>query len=372
MDLSSSMMSLGARQLGGMVGETASSQAMGAALRLLQESARTARVALPGEAGLEWLELANKLEAFQCFQQAPALLELAPGQDLPLEEQLQRASGLGVYPSVWAREGLGYAHARQAWKAGRPPQGLLVAERLPAHAIIPLHTGAALAFAARLLEAEPVSSTAVLEAWLALWEQNAHPCHRDLAVEGLGLVARNLYPHRVQRTGELLGALAPGLDEPFWHGVGRGLYFAPTHALPWSGAAGRAFDKAWREPPHEAGRRNATAGLAWALTLVNFRHPEILADVLSRHGSDIGSFEAFSQGVASAVLIWYDTVGQDRHLTRFLAHRPAASNSRFASLWRDVVLAPGETALQRTYPALQRSGGLAALFRWRPDGGLEP
>ena len=260
----------GARQVSTALGETAIREGMGAALRMLQQSAAAAGAVLPAAAGLERLELANKLEAFERFQQASAIPH-------PAE--------LGTYPFLWTAEGLGYA-----WAAVDPPRRFL--ERLPDRAAIPLHTGAALFFATRLLETD--RSATGLEGWLALWAENALPGYRDLAAEALGLVARNLYPYRVQGLGDWLQWAAPDLAELFWHGVGRGLYFAPTHALPWSGAAGRAFRKACDEPPHEPGRLNATAGLSWALTLVNIRHPEVLADVLWRHGHEIASGEAFA------------------------------------------------------------------------------
>jgi hypothetical protein len=367
MDLSfsmaASMATLGARQLGAVLGETASRQAMGAALRLMQQSA-AAGAALPGEAGLDWRELANKLEAFEHFRQAPALLGFEPGAEPPLTEQLRRASVLGAYCSVWTAEGLGYARAESAWAAGGAPRRLLsgdALEGLPLGAVVPLHTGAGLSFAGRLLATEEARSPAGLARWIALWEENARPGYGCIAVEALGLVARNLYPYLLPRLGELLGAIAPVLAEHLWHGAGRGLYFAPTHVLPYSGAHGRAFEKAWREPPDEPGRRNATAGLAWALTLVNLRHPEILAEVLRRHRREIGSAEAFANGVASAVLVWRGIVGHDRHLASFLEYRPA-----LATLWYDLVLGPCEEALQHTDPQLQQSGGLAALFRFQP------
>jgi len=366
MDLSSSVMTLGVRQFAVVLGETATRQGMGAALRLLQQSAAVAGTVLPDEAGLEWLELANKLEAFDRFQQASGLLELEPWGDTSVEDQLRRAWALGIYPAVWTAEGLGYARAQSAWAAAKPPRRLL--NGLPDRAVVPLHTGAALFFASRLLETDQARSAAGLEDWIAVWEENARPGYRDLVAEALGLVTRNLYPYRATRLGELLRSIAPELADSFWHGVGRGLYFAPTHALPWSGAAGRALEKAWREPPYESGRRNATAGLAWALTLVNIRHPEVLADVLARQAGEIGSSEAFANGVSSAVLVWYDAVGQDPHLAAFLAYRPQTSRPRLPALWRDLVLAPCETALRQTYPKLRQSGGLAALFRCPPPG----
>jgi hypothetical protein len=239
---------------------------------------------------------------------------------------------------------------------------------LPALAVVPFHTGAGLSFAGRLLATDGTRSPADLARWIALWEENARPGYGGIAVEALGLVARNLYPYLLPRLGELLRAIDPGLAEYLWHGAGRGLYFAPTHALPHSGALSRAFEKARREPPDESGRRNATAGLAWALTLVNLREPEILAGVLRRHGGEIGSAEAFANGVASAVVVWYDIVGLDSHLDAFLAHRPDGPAP--AALWRDLVVRPCEEVLQHTYPQLRQGGGLASLFRCPPRKGV--
>lgn len=369
MDLSSSMMALGVRQLGAVLGETPSRHALGAALRLLQQSAEVVHTTLPGEAGHEWRELANKLEAFACFRQAPGLLGLAPGAVPPLAEQLRRASMLGAYRSVWATEGLGYAHAETAWTAASAPRQLLSgvgAKGLPARAVVPLHSGAGLSFAGRLLATGGPRDRADLARWISLWEENARAGYGCIAVEALGLVARNLYPFLVPRLGELLVAVDPVLAEYLWHGVGRGLYFAPTHAFPYSGALGRAFEKAWREPPDAPGRRNATAGLAWALTLVNLRDPGVLADALQRHEREIGSAEAFANGVSSAVLVWYDVVGLDTHLAAFLQDRPQGAGPGVKALWRDLVLSPCEEALRQTYPQLRQSGGLAPLFRCQP------
>ncbi len=357
MDLSSSMAMFGARQMGAVLGETASRRAMGAALQLLQRSAAAVQAALPGEAGSDWRELANKLEAFGLFQQAPLWVGVAPGADLPLQEQLRRASALGGYRSVWAAEGLGYANAESAWETGRAPGWLAGSPGLQG-AFLPLHTGAALSFAGRLLAAEEARTREGVARWLALWEGNTRAGYAGLTAEALGLVARNLYPHLVPRLAGTLAALAPLLAEYFWHGVGRGLYFAPTHALPNSGSHGRAFEKARREPPDEAGRRNATAGLAWALTLVNLRHPEVVAGVLRRYR--LGS--AFANGVASAVVVWHEIVGRDAHLEAFLAYRGPDLGGR----WNDLVAGPCEEALQSFASQLRRGPGLADLFRFQP------
>jgi hypothetical protein len=368
MDLSLSMAALGARQLGAVLGETASRQALGTALRLTQQSAEVACAVLPGELGLEWRELANKLQAFECFQQAPALVGLTPGGYPSLAEQLRRAAELGAYRSVWTAEGLGHARAESAWTVGETPRRLWPdagPDAPPASAVVPLHTGAALSFAGRLLAMDEARSREGLARWIALWEENAPSEYgAGIAVEALGLAARNLYPHLLPLLDGLLGSLDPTFPEYLWHGVGRGLYFAPTHAIPYSAAVGRALDKARREPPSEACRRNAIAGFAWALTLVNLRDPEVLADALRRHGWEIPDGEAFGHGAASAVLVWHDVVGIDSHLSAFLAYRPARG-----PFWSDLVLRPCEEALQE---ARLRRSGLAARFRCAPPGVPRP
>jgi hypothetical protein len=372
MDLPFSIATRGARMLGAALGGPASRQALGATLRLLRQSAQLACASLPGEAGLECRELANKLAAFAGFQRAPELLRLAAGAEPISSEQLpellRRAGALGAGRALWAAEGLSYALAERAGEEGRAPDWLrpsLETERArTAQPTVPLHTGAALSFARRLLAAGELPEPETLARWLAAWKRSAQPGYETVAVEALGLVARNLYPHLVSRLAAQLAAGGPLLAEAFWHGAGRGLYFTPTHALPFSAAHSRAFEKARREPPDEAGRRNATAGLAWALTLVNLRDPEVLADVLRRHGREIAYSDAFADGVAAAVLVWLDALGYDAGLRAFLTWRPAQPGP--AALWRDLVLAPCDEALRLTYPRLCRSGGMAALFRCPP------
>ncbi len=357
MDLSTSMVTLGTRQLRAVLGEAVSRDMLGTALRMMQQSAEVAHAALPAAAGLEWRELANKLEAFDCFQRAPALLGLA-GADLPLAA-VERASALGSYGCTWVTEGLGYARAAR---------GLPVEERRvgqPTRATLPLHTGAALSFAERCLEAARPGSPQSLARWIGQWEEYARPGCRGLAVEALGLVARNLYPNLLERLAGQLGGLDPVFPDYFWHGAGRGLYFTPTHAVPGSGAHRRALEKAAQEPPDERGWRNATAGLAWALTLVNFRHPAVLAGVLLRQGGAIVCREGFANGVASAVLVWRETVGEEAHLARFLACRPGAEGSALAARWRELVLDPCTAALRQNAVG---PPGLDHLFRCPPGG----
>jgi hypothetical protein len=308
---------------------------------------------LPDAAQTEWRELENKLHAFEWFRCAGACLGLDAAAPAPLARPAARADALpDAYTGLWAMEGLGYAGARAA-------AGAVATDGVPARSVVPLSTGAALA-AAELLLAGGADRERVRR-WLARCRDAAVPGFPELAAEALGLVARTLDPWRLPRLDELLAAADPALAEYLWHGAGRGLYFAPMHLLPWSGGCRRAFAKARSEPPHAAGRRNATAGLAWALTLVNVRSPEVAEACLGGCGEEAGAEEAVANGASSALLVWRQWAGADRLLDGFLAHRPAAAGR--ALRWRRRVVEPCRAALAASPVDLLGAGRLAALFR---------
>lgn len=318
-------------------------------LRMFRESAGIVGELVPGEGQTEWWELENKLQAFEGFS-----VPRPPAREDP-------------YASLWRMEGLG--HVRGQGAGDVPPRDLLSADRLaglPAGAAVPLHTGSALAFAERLLadlDGRQASDRDLLWRWLDHCRDDFQPGYRTLAVEALGLVARNLSPCRLGRLDELLAAVDPVLTEYLWHGVGRGLYFAPTHLAPWSGACRRAFAKAESEPPHEAGRRNAAAGLAWALTLVNVRSPEVVEAALGSWGVSPGCRQAVANGVSSALLVWRHWAGWDPLLARFLGYQPQRPDR--ARQWDRRVLDPCRAALAGSPPDLGRRDHLAALFRFQ-------
>jgi len=319
---------------------------------------------LPDEAQAEWRELENKLHAFEWFSLAGPRLGLDAAAPAPLARPAARAEALpDAYTGLWAMEGLGYAGAGGA---GAVPGGDRLGG-LPARAAVPLSTGAALAAAERLLAGVGMGERGEGETvepgrWLERCRDDAGPGFAELAAEALGLVARTLHPWRLRGLDELLAAADPALADYLWHGAGRGLYFAPMHLLPWSGGCRRAFAKARSEPPHEAGRRNATAGLAWAVTLVNVRSPEVAEVSLAGCGEEPDVEQAVANGVSSALLVWRQWAGEDRLLDRFLAHRPPTAER--AQRWRRRVVEPCRAAIAASPAEPLRGGRLAALFRY--------
>ena len=317
-----------------------------------------------------WRELDDKLEAFELFQEAPRLLGLDP-EGAGIAVAAERARRLGSWQAPWAVEGFAYHRAAAALARGEEPdlRGAGGAD-LPATSLVVLHTGSGLALAERALgqEARESGLAAALARFVERCRALARPGFAGAMLEAVGLVARTLHPDRVRAIGRTLAEvteLEPQLAELFWHGAGRALCFLPTNAAPCASAPWRAVGMAWREPPDDAGRDNALAGLAWALTLVNLRHPEVLEAVLRHHAATLAAGRrealAFADGVGAAVVVWRDLAPGDRTLPAFLAHRPAPE---VAPLWQRLVAEPGRTAVDEQ-PALAREGRLGEVFRCR-------
>ncbi len=328
------------------------------------EAAGIVEAAMPRSQQSAWRELASKLEAFRDFEYAHQILGLVGESETALEEAVRRAREHDLYRSLWLLEGLGYVYAEAAWVKSNgdgAPRGLLSAkalDSLPRAARLPLHTGLGLSLARREI---PGSSDldAALERFREGVRSNARPALRPPAFEALGLVVRNLEPHLLD---EVDARLEGEEQELYWHGVGRGLYFAASQTFP--GTLPRAFTKARDEAPRASARRNALAGLAWAFAMVNLRHPEVVADFVDRHAvawSDADD-QAFAHGTASAFTLALDAAGGDAEqetVKGFLFYRPDGSAGG-RERWRRLVAEPCEAARKRF--SRLREKGLGKMF----------
>lgn len=343
-------------------------------LTMLQQSAEVVRLLMPEpDSRVAWQELSNKLQAFDLFQHVDTVLQLPEGWDVPLPELVAKAYALEPYRAAWATEGLGYRYAEAHWESQGTPWHLLTTaqvQTLPARSLLPLHTGMGLSLANRLLQTvNPESPVAqvhtMLQQFVTLCRDNSRKGYVGAALEALGLVARNLYPHMVPIIDQQLWDMDSNLAGYFWHGLGRALYFAPTNFMPCTSSPWRAVELAQQEPPHALGRRNALAGLLWAATLVNIRQPEIIEAVLKHHGHLFFESDALSNGVSAALMVWQDVTQDHAAITAFCQHHPGPASPSLERLWNDTIREPCTTALQCVYPVLQEQGQLGAIFRYQ-------
>lgn len=324
------------------------------ALDMAQYAAGTAAALLPdGENQVAWLELQNKLEAFNLF--AHVDLDLCRG--CSLASLIEHASRLGTYRSVWAIEGAGHLYA------GLSQIDLKTnAHALPPSSLVPLHSGAGLSFADHCLEA--VASDAqlrvALEEFFALCNANSHEGYAGATYEALGLTTRNLHPHLVTDVDRQLAETDETLVAYFWHGVGRAIYFAPTNFLP-DASASRRLDQVYTESPHDVARLNVLSGMIWALVLVNVRHPKVLEAFIRANARELNP-EVFESALCCAALIWCDSAPDDESLDALCSHRPL--DVELAAIWEAHVSRPCLEVLQH-YAEL-REAGLGRLFRHRP------
>ena len=122
-------------------------------------------------------------------------------------------------------------------------------------------------------------------------------------MEPLGLVVRCLYPHLLNAVSAAMEESSPALRALLWHGVGRSLYFVPTNFLPIPGAQERMVKSVASEATRMDDRRQALAGLIWAVTLVNLPQPAIIRSLASAC-SRLKIHPEFSNGLISALLSW--------------------------------------------------------------------
>jgi hypothetical protein len=201
---------------------------------------------------------------------------------------------------------------------------------------------------------------------VSLCRDNSRPGYVGAAYESLGLVTRTFHRDLIADVDRVLQQSAGDLVGYFWHGVGRATYFAPGNFLPccdidWASAPSIA--------PHEIGRLNFTAGLAWAVTLVNMRQPAIMERLLEHHGDVVARTPAFANGVSSSILMRHDTTPDAPFLDAFLDYQPAQDASQTARLWETEVRGPAVDALRDWYDRLRRAGRLGEVFRFPPPVG---
>jgi hypothetical protein len=307
-------------------------------------------------------EFHNKLQAFYLFEYIDSILEFPEGTVPNLIDMLHKTHSLGSFFSVWATEGVGHYYAYQLATSSPSVHGILSdAINVPVENLIPLHTGMGLALAEVSLNRHSAPET-VADAFVQLCRRNSRHEYWPAAMEALGLVVRNLRPELIAPLDHLFSSGHDDLRAYFWHGIGRGHYFAVCNSLPRWDAPGQGFEMCF-QAPHELGRLNALSGFAWAMTLVNLRYPEIIASWLDRYSAMITS-DAVANGIFSALLVWAFSAPDD-HLIRALGqHQPAIDKSILLRIWEKQVQQSTHLALKCR--AVNAAPEIAKIFRYQP------
>jgi hypothetical protein len=340
--------------------------------RVGRRSAAALRDLLPGDNLRLYLDsLRNTLTVIDLVNRASSMLALPPGP-IDLRQALAQAHTFGEYAPLWLVEGLGEAYADQNWSTTVPSGGLLAlgpGAELPERSLLMMHAGMGLSLARHLIPPlTPVTSKAeiatTLQRFLDLVRANSRLAFEGPAFESLGLVVRTWYQAMVPTIDEALWALDREALDYFWHGVGRAAYF--TGLLP----GANVFESLRAEAPHELALLNATAGAAWAFSLVNIKQPELVVHLIETDGRRLSANGAFTNGLISALLMANDTLPGDPYTTALWAYRPQCDCCALIETWNRLVARPCRIATETWFPVLRESHRLGEVFRYQDLGRL--
>lgn len=338
------------------------------------QTARLTRVIASGEAQLGWQELINKVEVFALVKNLSSVLDLPEREFVPLPDLVEKAYGRSSFEALWAVEGVGHYYADAYWTRKGTPQGLLAEENaaVPTKSLLMLHAGMGLCFADRLIGALTTESTRsevrdALEHFVKLCVDNARPGYLGAAIESLGIVTRDFYPDMFRIVSQQFRIAAPEYTGFYWHGIGRAIYFSRKFFLPHLFAMWKDVNV---EAETEAERLSVRAGLTWAFTLVNMRHPAIIELAVASYAKSPSLARAFSNGVSSCVVMRSDTTPGEAFVSTFYEHRPSLEARDIVSAWDQLILEPALASVYTYHPVLNQHHALDQVFRYQDLAGL--
>jgi hypothetical protein len=317
-----------------------------------------------------WREFKNKLEAFIAF--ATSHRWIGKNSD-PIDELIRTVNSVVEqedFFGLWAMEGVGYYWTLRAINGCDALLQVFShqSNRLPERSIIPLHTGMGLALASDSLRClrrhdRQAEVHDCIQQFLQRCKQNSLPGYAGAAVEALGLVVCLLQPTMLIAVDRNLNETNPDLVSVFWHGVGRGLYFTPINVLPCSAAAWPSLHKALQEPPHEIGRENVLAGLAWAVALINIRNPDVLELFVERHGLSFPAWGPFANGVTSAAAVWQSWAPHSDYLQNLCHYRASGADATTVKNWEKYARGHCHAEFANSLEDLRTLNRIDELFR---------
>jgi hypothetical protein len=327
---------------------------------------------------LAYRETLNKLAIMELVTKVSSMLPKE--ESFPsLRILVNRCYALGEFESLWAIEGIGQRTIEHELRSSDDPQGFLTGENskdLPAGSLAMLHAGIGLGFAKHGLDSLNHSGTQNLTQMVSRFighcQNNSRPGYFHCAIESLGLVAR--FEHgapMVQAIDQVLGDIEPEYRGLLWHGAGRAVYFSPQNFIPGARSPVPAFSMCKLEPSHKIGQQNMMTGLAWAITLVNMKHPQIIEEVLMLHENDIREAEdAFKNGVASSIIV--REVGTPGVARDFVGSVSKKSGVERNGLVVEYVGSPAEEAINTYLAVFVEHGRLGQIFQYQNLASLIP
>ncbi len=330
---------------------------------------RRAAVALTEGRNKAWvMSMVNNLE-----QGFPPLGTFDPLKELkPLVE---KCYAMGPFPSVWAVEGLGLYHT-EAFRANKLPLKNVLSDpaldSVPSGSMTMLHAGLGLSCARACLKGlshttPPGELRTALETFIQQIRDSSRPGYAGCAYESLGLVSLILHtPEMARALDRALAAIDNVVATYMWRGAGRALYFHPKNFIPSIRSPWRGIQMSGEIAPHQVARQNLRAGLAWAITLVNMRHPEVMESVLLYQGENDLDREPFVNGVTSSMVMRHDTSPDDPFIKSFIEHRPDPTDKLLCRLWERDIAEPCTMAVNEIHAVLKRHNALEEVFHYQP------
>jgi len=322
---------------------------------------------LPGTSNrLAWQEFQNKLRAFDLFEHADLMIGPLSQEGFAIQNAVTRLALRERWNSVWVAEGISWHYATS--KRINVPSLLPENAAWAAKYLVPLHTGMGMSLGEAALRNTSLAPGRIVDSLNQFFEvcrSHSRKGCQGAAYETLGLVARTLSPHLIRPIDRVLSQVDSVKLAYFWHGVGRAMYFLPTAFFPADWLALQAMQKAGREAPHTLGRLNATAGVAWAFTLVNIRHPQVLAAFFNRLGDTLPSADAIANGVGSALMFWRQCAGEDVYWRALSRQSGMLAGTQGSASWERYVVQPCRFATRFSEIVAERHQ-ISDMFRYRP------
>src|SRR5262249_26590170 len=89
-----------------------------------------------------------------------------------------------------------------------------------------------------------------------------------------------------------------------------------------------------------------------------------VANFIRYRGAQLSADDGFANGVASSLMMRYDTTPRAAFITPFYQYQPDSTDPQLVQLWQSQVQQPCTVALQEYYPVLKQRHRLGEIFRY--------